>query len=455
MSSSPTPPAISNPDFNGNEILHSILLCKAGGLDPKKVKGKILVCLRGDNARVDKGQQASLAGAAGMVLANDKHSGNEIIADPHVLPASHITFTDGTAVFAYINSTKSPMAYITPVKTKLYTKPAPFMASFSSKGPNTITPEILKPDITAPGVNVIAAYTEAEGPTNEPFDKRRIPFNAISGTSMSCPHVSGIAGLLKTLHPDWSPSAIRSALMTTAKTRDNNMEPMLNSSFVKATPFSYGAGHMRPNRAMDPGLVYDLTSKDYLNFLCSLGYNQTQISLFSEGPYKCPKSMSLTDFNYPSITVPKLSGSATVTRTVKNVGSPGTYIARVHAPTGIFVSVEPQSLKFEKMGEEKTFKVTFKAKKEAGAVASDYVFGRLTWSDGDHYVRSPIVVKTSTSVEPPILKFKKMGEEKTFKGTLKGNKEAGAVASDYVFGQLTWSDGDHVVKSPIVVMVAT
>lgn len=140
---------------------------------------------------------------------------------------------------------RSPMAYITKATTQLGTKPAPFMAAFSSKGPNTITPEILKvfnatqnhfscrqlfyfmvliltlfcfqPDITAPGVSVIAAYTEAQGPTNQDFDTRRSLFNSVSGTSMSCPHVSGIVGLLKTLHPNWSPAAIKSAIMTTGK----------------------------------------------------------------------------------------------------------------------------------------------------------------------------------------------------------------------------------------------
>lgn len=87
-------------------ILFCSLLCKAGTLDPEKVKGKILGCLRGDNARVDKGEQALLAGAVGMILANNELNGNEIISDPHVLPASHINFTDGSLVFAYINSTK-------------------------------------------------------------------------------------------------------------------------------------------------------------------------------------------------------------------------------------------------------------------------------------------------------------------------------------------------------------
>ncbi|XP_030527865.1 subtilisin-like protease SBT5.3 isoform X2 [Rhodamnia argentea] len=366
------------------------LLCKNGTLDPRKVKGKILVCLRGENARVDKGEQAFLAGAVGMVLANDLLSANEIIPDPHFLPASHVNYTDGAAIFSYINSTKFPTAQITRVVTTMGVKPSPFMAAFSSKGPNTITPEILKPDITAPGVSVIAAYTEAEGPTNEDFDKRRVRFNAVSGTSMSCPHVSGVAGLLKTLHPEWSPAAIRSAIMTSATTQDNAMESIINASYDKAIPFSYGAGHIQPNRAMDPGLVYDLGIKDYLNFLCSLGYNATQISRFSDGAYNCSKRISLLDFNYPSITVPKLSGSFTVTRTVKNVGLPGTYRALILQPHGVSVLVKPAYLKFKKIGEEKSFKVVLKAK---GANATkDYSFGELIWSDTEHHVRSPIVV---------------------------------------------------------------
>ncbi|OMO89602.1 hypothetical protein COLO4_19673 [Corchorus olitorius] len=367
-------------------------LCQAGALDPKKVTGKILVCLRGQNARVDKGQQAALAGAIGMILANDILTGNEIIADAHVLPASHINYSDGLAVFSYVNSTKNPTAYLTPVTTKKGTEPAPFMAAFSSKGPNTITPEILKPDITAPGVSVIAAYTEAQGPTNADFDKRRVQFNSVSGTSMSCPHVSGIVGLLKTLYPKWSPAAIKSAIMTTATTWDNTKEPILNASNIKAGPFSYGAGHVQPTLAVDPGLVYDLAATDYLKFLCTLGYNETQISVFSQNSYKCPKPISLANFNYPSITIPNLSGSITVTRTVKNVGSPGTYRAEVKNPTGISVHVKPNVLKFKKVGEKKKFKVTLKVKN--ASATKEYVFGQLIWSDNVHYVKSPIVVKS-------------------------------------------------------------
>ncbi|KAM1762962.1 hypothetical protein TB1_005439 [Malus domestica] len=404
--SKPLPDDIFYPLITGaqakadNASAKDAMLCLGGSLDPKKVKGKILACLRGLSARVDKGQQASLAGAAGMILCNDEASGNELIADPHVLPASQINYTDGIAVFNYINSTDDPLGFITPPTAKLNTKPAPFMASFSSQGPNTITPEILKPDITAPGVNIIAAYTQATSPTDQDFDKRRVPFNTESGTSMSCPHVSGVVGLLKTLYPHWSPSAIRSAIMTTARTRDNTVNPMMSASFVEATPFSYGSGHIRPNRAMDPGLIYDLTANDYLDFLCAIGYNKTTIQLFSEGPnYKCPESASLLDFNYPSISVPRLSGSVTVTRRLKNVGSPGTYAVRIKRANGISVSVEPNVLRYKSVGEEKSFRVTLKAKPKRGGVAKgDYVFGGLTWSDGKHYVRSPIVVASAAAV---------------------------------------------------------
>ncbi|XP_050203663.1 subtilisin-like protease SBT5.4 [Mercurialis annua] len=368
-------------------------LCMFEAIDPKKVKGKILVCLRGENGRVDKGEQALLAGAVGMILANDENSGNELIADPHVLPAAHVNFTDGLAVFAYINSSRVPTASITRVRTELGTKPAPQMAAFSSRGPNQMEPSILKPDLTAPGVSIIAGFSLATAPTEENFDKRRTLFNSQSGTSMSCPHVSGLAGLLKTLHHDWSPAAIRSALMTSARTRDNNFEAMLDlSSSRKATPFDYGAGHVRPNRAMDPGLIYDLNEEDYLNFLCVQGYNQTQIKLFSPKPHSCPNTFTITDFNYPSFTIPNLNSQpTTLTRRVKNVGPPAKYYARVKEPAGVSVSVEPKMLEFEKIGEEKTFKVTFKAKKKFEPL--DYVFGRLIWSDGKHYVRSPMVVK--------------------------------------------------------------
>lgn len=132
------------------------------------------------------------------------------------------------------------------------------MADFSSLGPNPISPDILKPDITAPGVNILAAYSEAAPITDLTSHNRHVPFNIISGTYMATPHVVGVAALLKRLQPHWSPGSIKSALITTAKITDNTKGRIKDSSLQTAGPFNYGAGHVNPNGAADPGLVYDL-----------------------------------------------------------------------------------------------------------------------------------------------------------------------------------------------------
>ncbi|XP_022949764.1 subtilisin-like protease SBT5.3 [Cucurbita moschata] len=367
-------------------------LCMDGTLDPTKAKGKIIVCLRGENARVSKGFEVHRVGGIGMVLVNNQIDGSAIVADPHILPASHLSDADGVSITQYLSSTKTPVASITHASTEMGIKPSPLMASFSSRGPDFITEAVIKPDITAPGVNIIASVTNDITASGLPFDKRRVPFNIESGTSMSCPHISGVAGLLKTLHPTWSPGAIKSAIMTTAKTRDNTKNTILDYTKVKATPFDYGAGHVHPNNAMDPGLVYDTTVDDYLNFLCTRGYNSRTLKKFSNKPFVCAKNFATTDFNYPSILVPRLQigESVTVNRRVKNVGSAGTYVARVKMPKGITVMVEPSTLQFHSVGEEKPFKLVFhyahKLRRQG------YVFGALVWSDGKHFVRSSIAV---------------------------------------------------------------
>lgn len=178
--------------------------------------------------------------------------------------------------------------------------------------------------------------------------------------------------------------------MYTAFTADNAKKPISDESGNAATPLDYGSGHIRPNKAANPGLVYDLSEDDYLNFLCAKGYAAEDLKAIARKPYKCPKSASLLNLNYPSIAIPRLNGSVTITREVKNVGKPGTYTVKVTAPAGVDIKVEPRSLKFDKAGEVKKFTVGLKA---VGKLSTNsYVFGSLVWSDGKHTVRSPIAV---------------------------------------------------------------
>lgn len=172
------------------------------------------------------------------------------------------------------------------------------------------------------------------------------------------------------------------------------METIIDKNNKEAKPFSYGAGHVRTNKAMDPGLVYDLTIDDYIDFLCNSSKNLTQILAITGKKHTCPsKKSSLLSFNYPSITVPGLNRSVTINRTLKNVGTPGTYTVRVLTPARVLITVKPSSLTFSKMGEEKSYKMEMKPGVGANKLANKYVFGRIIWSDGVHHVRSPIVVK--------------------------------------------------------------
>ncbi|XP_047315490.1 subtilisin-like protease SBT1.7 [Impatiens glandulifera] len=380
-------------------------LCLMGTLIPEKVSGKIVLCDRGVNSRVQKGSAVKAAGGAGMILSNTAANGEELVADAHLLPATLVGQKSGDDIKGYINSDPNPTATILFEGTKIGIQPSPVVAAFSSRGPNSITSEVLKPDLIAPGVNILAGWTGNVGPTGLPVDTRRVGFNIISGTSMSCPHVSGLAALIKAAHPDWSPAAIRSALMTTAYTVYKNGKPLQDSATGNpSTPFDHGSGHVDPVSALNPGLIYDLGINDYLNFLCGINYTDSQINTLARKNFTCDqgsKKYSLNDFNYPSFSVPITtqtgSGSPETTtvkysRTVTNVGAPATYKVSIKMEgSDVKASVEPESLSFSEANEKKSYTVAFTAR-NLGAESNKVVFGRIEWSDGKHLVGSPIAV---------------------------------------------------------------
>lgn len=377
--------------------------CYPGRLNSTLVKGKIVVCDRGGNARVEKGSSVKLAGGAGMILANLADSGEELIADSHLVPATMVGQTAGDKIKSYLESDPSPTATISFKGTVIRSSPsAPRVASFSSRGPNHLTPEILKPDVIAPGVNILAGWTGHSAPTDLDIDPRRVEFNIISGTSMSCPHVSGLAGLLRKSYPKWSPAAIKSALMTTAYNVDNNGNNFTDlATGSESSPFIHGAGHVDPNRALDPGLVYDIETIDYVRFLCTIGYDSSSLAIFigldAAKGVDCEKDRfdSPGGLNYPSFSVVFNSNRNMVKykRVVKNVGKKeAVYEVRVNAPPSVEVRVSPTKLVFDSDSDTLSYEVTFSSESYVIEMLSKKAFGSIEWSDGVHLVRSPIAV---------------------------------------------------------------
>ncbi|KAK4424063.1 Subtilisin-like protease SBT1.6 [Sesamum alatum] len=382
----------------------SASLCMENSLDPNSVRGKIVICDRGSSPRTAKGLVVKKAGGVGMILANGVTNGEGLVGDAHLIPACAVGSAAGDEIKAYLASNSTASATINFGGTEIGVKPAPVVASFSGRGPNGLNPEILKPDLIAPGVNILAAWTEAVGPTGLDSDTRKTEFNILSGTSMACPHVSGAAALLKSAHPDWSPAAIRSAMMTTASLIDNSMNPMIDESSKKpATPYDYGAGHLNLDLAMDPGLVYDLTDNDYVSFLCAIEYGPKTIQVITRSQVSCPmRKPLLENLNYPSITAlfpTRLTGvsSKTFFRMVTNVGeSNAVYRVRVEPPKGVKVSVKPERLVFSETTRRLGYYVTITVDSRNLVLDdSGAVFGSLSWVDGKHVVRSPIVVTQS------------------------------------------------------------
>lgn len=338
-------------------------------LDPAKVAGKIVLCDRGVFARVNKSLAVAEAGGVGAVLVNNPTS--SLNADFHFVPTVHVQFSDRAALKAYA-ATSGATATIN-AATIVYNAPAPFTASFSSRGPlQAGGGSLLKPDLIAPGQDILAGVAP-------PGNSGRL-FDLYSGTSMSSPHVAGLAALFKQKYPSWSPMAIKSALMTTGfDVLDGGTPPAAENNPILI--FRQGAGHVDPAAAMNPGLVFDSGFNDWLNFICG-----TQPGSFCSAF----TPINPSDLNVASIALGAMPGSQTITRRVTNVGgSTATYSASVSGMAGMTVTVSPSTLTL-KAGETKEFSVTFS---NTGATLNNYTGGQLRWSDGTHTVRVPMVVR--------------------------------------------------------------
>ncbi|XP_058224968.1 subtilisin-like protease SBT4.14 isoform X2 [Rhododendron vialii] len=368
-----------------SESMDNARFCFQESMDPRKVKGKLVLCKLGiwGADSVVKG-----FGGVGAIIESEQFLD---AAQIYMAPATMVNTAVGETVSEYINSSRSPSAMI--YKSQEVQIKAPFVASFSSRGPNPRSEHLLKPDIAAPGIDILASYTPIKSLTGLKGDTMHSKFTLMSGTSMACPHVAGVAAYVKSFRPNWSPAAIKSAIMITAT-------PM-SSRVNKEAEFAYGAGQVNPTKALSPGLVYDMDEMSYIQFLCHEGYPGSSIAVLAGSKFiNCSAllpGVGSDAINYPTMQLTLKSDQQPTVgvfrRIVTNVGpSQSIYNATIRAPQGVEITVKPMSLSFSRALEKRSFMVEVKAKTIKGMEMRS---GSLIWRSSRHIVRSPIVVHDS------------------------------------------------------------
>ena len=347
-------------------------LCLPGSLDPAAVAGRAVFCQRGQNARVEKGKVVLDAGGVGLVLANTKPE-EDVVADLHWVPGVHVSAADGAAIKALLGGAGPPVLTIGGGHPAA--GPADRMAAFSSRGPEAAVPDIAKPDLGAPGVNILAADTPTPASGQRPGET----FQIISGTSMASPEVAGAAALLAQLRPSWSPAGIKSALMTSAEPKVTEED-----GTTRAGPLDVGSGRIDPTRAANPGLVVDTPVADYFRYLKAQAPDAVADATVTP--------LAAADLNLPSVAFSRFTGQGSTVRTFTSVDpGPQSWTASVEAPAGVVGTVAPASFDIAPGATQPLTLSLALAGAPAGAWASGALV--LTNAADRRTVRLPVSVK--------------------------------------------------------------
>lgn len=398
---------VSENDENSTNCLNLEALRNIG------VEGKIVVCdgLEPEESRgllksgtVKQTENVKQSGGSSMIRKGRKKEGldtkmsiDALLMSTMKFPVSIINYEDGqTLVNKYIkkvgSNSKAKIDFLGTEIGGSNNPPAPAVTSFSARGPSKVTPGFIKPDIIGPGLNILAASHSDH------------QYVMMSGTSMSCPHISGVAALLKSAHPHWSPAMIKSAIITTANVKNSFGKKITDQYDKSVSSFhAIGSGHVNPVKANNPGLVYDTqhTKQDYVAYLCGLGYSGKQVSLFVGEKSSCSnesKTIHGVDLNYPSMIVDLTSSNKyrrRFSRIVTNVGPPQNYTVNVSPPHDVTVAVHPKTLTFKSVGHRRKFTVDVRWDADSKEYSSSLEeFGDFTWVsfDGKFRVRSPLIV---------------------------------------------------------------
>jgi subtilisin family serine protease len=353
-------------------------------LDPAKVAGKIVACQNGNVSFARKADAVKAAGGIGMLLLNFA-SDNEI--ESYSLPTIHLNQADSEAVTAYAGSAGASAAMSAGALTPTF---GPVLAEFSSRGPNLFDAGVLKPDLAAPGVDILAGIapslsTEQRSAILAGTASSYSASAFMSGTSMASPHVAGLAALLKQRHPGWSPAAIKSALMTSTRSVLANA---VTGERDGTLPWGQGAGLVVPNDAADPGLVYDLAATDYQKYQCGVTGDASECGNGALRGYA---------LNLASVSLPGVVGIQTISRSVTNVSDKTSIYKASTLLDGFNVTVSPATLQLAP-GETQSFTVNLA---RTDAAHGEWKLGELVWSDGEHKVRSPLQARYNSGVEAP------------------------------------------------------